>query len=407
MTEDRSEGLRVAAQVRLAAFTLHADFTVPPGLTVLFGPSGAGKSVTLQVVAGLVPLAAGCVTLGGRVLADMAKGLALPPRLRRVGYVPQHYALFPHLTVAQNIAYALPAPRHPWDADGMARRARRVAELLALVRLEGFENRWPRQLSGGQQQRVALARALAADPEALLLDEPLGALDAPTRAAVQDDLRAVVLASGVPAIVVTHDLAEARALADRLVVLAEGHVVAHGPIAEVLATPPTAETALLLGWRNVLPVAAIVSVPGMGDAGEWRRVELTCGQILNIRAPSQSISRVTSGPISPAGEQGHDVRAAGVALHADRVELAPLMNSVQPCVGTHLTGTLRAAADGGAFYAVRVALDGAEPEHPELTVTCSPREWNALGLAPGDRVVVRAPEGAARLVAAPSNRGAR
>ena len=400
------QGLRVEAEIRLSEFTLRADFTAPPGLTVLFGPSGAGKSLALQAVAGLVPLSAGRVMLGRHTLADSAKGFSGPPRQRRVGYVPQHYALFPHLTVAENVAYALPAARHPWDRAGKARRAARVAELLALVRLSGFEGRWPRQLSGGQQQRVALARALAAGPEALLLDEPLGALDAPTRAAVQDDLRGVVLASGVPAVVVTHDLAEARALADRLVVLVEGRVVAQGPIAEVLAAPPSAEAAMLLGWRNVLPVTAISSVGSLDTgAGVCRRVELACGQTLEV-----SLERLADSPTSSPFDclaPSHSGDALALALHADRIALAP-EGSTRKDSGTGcLTGSLRSVSDGGAFYMLRVALDGAAaPAQSELTVTCSPREWAALGVAQGGRVAIRVPPGAARLVAA-ANGGAR
>ena len=397
-------GLRVEAEVRVSAFTLLADFAAPPGLTVLFGPSGAGKSLALQAIAGLIPLTAGRVTLGERVLADAAKDLALPPRLRRVGYVPQHYALFPHLTVAQNVAYALAAPRLPWDAAGKAQRARRVADLLALVRLSGFEDRWPRHLSGGQQQRVALARALAADPEALLLDEPLGALDAPTRAAVQDDLRAVILASGVPAVVVTHDLTEARALADRLVVLIEGRAIAQGPVAATLATPPTANAALLLGWRNVLPMTTLTPVPCPSGAGETYRIELACGQTLHVRHPHLSTA---ASPAPPGRDDGQGAGDVALALHADHIEIVRRADEAGPDDGATLAGTLRSASDSGAHYTLRVVLDGAAPEHADLSVTCSPREWAALDLAPGARVAVRTPEGAARLVAAPANGGTR
>lgn len=421
MSDGADAGLRVKAEVRLPAFTLRAEFSAPPGLTVLFGPSGAGKTLALQAIAGLVTLSFGQIALGGRTLADGAAGFSLPARLRRVGYVPQHYALFPHLTVAQNVAYALAAPRHPWDSAGKLRRMRRVAELLALVRLSGFEDRWPRQLSGGQQQRVALARALAADPEALLLDEPLGALDAPTRAAVQDDLRAVVLASGVPAMIVTHDLAEARALADRLVVLIAGRVVAQGPTAGVLASPPTADAALLLGWRNVLPITAITAISGTAGADTHLRVTLACGQTLELRAPpaipssafgaSSPLRRISDAtessqthqtePISSeTAERQEPGASCALALHADRLEVVSLVETSSLCRGDRLSGTLRSASDGGAHYTLRVALDGAASDQSAIAATCSPREWAALGLAPGARVAVRVPEGAARLVGA-------
>ncbi|HEY7833777.1 MAG TPA: ABC transporter ATP-binding protein [Ktedonobacterales bacterium] len=372
-----SIGLAVHATVRLPDFALDAAFRVPPGLTVLFGPSGAGKSLTLQAIAGLVPLDAGRIALGQRALADSAQGTMLPPRLRRLGYVPQQYALFPHLTVAQNVAYALPRPRHPWDHVTKAVRDEQVAALLELVRLPGYAGRWPRQLSGGQAQRVALARALAADPAALLLDEPLSALDAPTRLAVRDDLRAIVLAGGLPSLVVTHDLAEARALADRLVVLIAGRVVTEGPVDAVLAAPPSAECARLLGWRNVLPVARLER------AGATMRVTLTCGQTLAL------------------ANEGHGVSTAdqvALALHADRLEFAPGGGAEYTGSGACLDGTVLAAHDAGPYYAVTVGLGAGDSDTADLDVTCSPREWAALGCAAGQSVRVRVPPGAARLV---------
>ncbi|HLJ81998.1 MAG TPA: ABC transporter ATP-binding protein [Ktedonobacterales bacterium] len=396
-----TSGLAVAAGVRLPGFTLSAEFTVPPGLTVLFGPSGAGKSLLLQAIAGLMPLSTGAITLNKRALADARRGISLPSRLRGVGYVPQSYALFPHLTVAGNIAYALPAPRTPWDRAAKAARDTRVAELLALVRLPDFADRWPRQLSGGQQQRVALARALAADPDALLLDEPLAALDAPTRAAVQDDLRAVILASGIPALVVTHDLNEARALADRLVVLVAGRIAAEGPLAEVLAAPPSAEAALLLGWRNVLPIARIAR------DGSCLRVTLPCGQTLAL-AEAEECAVASPAPMAPlsAHGEGLGVRFA-LALSADRLEMsrtdapAPVAMPDDPTLAYDsgvLRATLRTVTDAGPFFVLRVALVGA-PEGADLvSVTCSRREWAALGVTPGDSLALRVPNGAARLV---------
>jgi len=187
--------LAVTARRRLAGFVLDVSFCVPSGLTVLFGPSGAGKSLTLQAVAGLCPLDMARITLGSVMLHDSAAGVCLTPQQRRVGYVPQSYALFPHLTVAQNIAFGL--RQRGRDA------ARRVQELVSLMRLDGLERRRPAQLSGGQQQRVALARALAADPQLLLLDEPFSALDAAVREALREELRDFHERIGVPIVLVT------------------------------------------------------------------------------------------------------------------------------------------------------------------------------------------------------------
>lgn len=372
-----SIGLTVQATVHLPAFTLHAGFRVPPGLSVLFGPSGAGKSLTLQAIAGLVPPDAGRVALGQRALTDTDLGIALPPRQRHIGYVPQQYALFPHLTVAQNVAYALPHPRYPWDHAASAARNAQVAALLDLVRLPDFAARWPRQLSGGQAQRVALARALAAGPQALLLDEPLSALDAPTRMAVRDDLRAIILAGGLPSLVVTHDLAEARALADRLVVLIAGHVVAEGPVSAVLAAPPTAECALLFGWRNVVSVARIE------HDGARVRATLTCGQTLSLAD--------TKLDAAPEGQHA-------LALHADRLEVARKGDATSGEAGECLHGTLMAIHDAGPYLELTVALGSQGKGSASVVVTCSPREWPALGCAAGDAVWVRVPHGAARLI---------
>ena len=367
-----SDGLSVDVQMSLERFSLRARLGVPPGLTAIFGPSGAGKSLTLQLIAGLIPVQRGRITLDERALVDTERGVSLPAGARRVGYVPQSYALFPHLTVAGNVGYALPGLRSPWDHEARAHRAKRVAELLSLVRLEGFEERWPRQLSGGQAQRVALARALAASPRALLLDEPLAALDGPTRVAVRDDLRAVVLASGIPALVVTHDLAEARALSDRLALLIDGRVVAEGSTADVLATPPSAAAALLLGWRNTLPIAAVAR-----ERSEVVCVTLPGGQRLRI-----------------AGENDTSAVGRALALNADRLELRATADAGD--TPESLRARVLHVTDYGAYTLVHTALDGADAT--TLDVTCSPREWAALAPGPGEIVAVHVPSGAARLV---------
>lgn len=385
-------GLSVDCDLRRGAFALGAHFTAPAGVTVLLGPSGAGKSLTLQSIVGLLTPSAGRIALGSRALYDGAKGLNLPTRLRRIGYVPQFSALFPHLSVGENIAYGLPARRCDWWRPGLpaqvrAKDAARVEELLALVRLSGFATRMPGTLSGGQAQRVALARALASEPEALLLDEPLSALDTPTRVALRSDLRAVLAASGVPALFVTHDLEEARALADRLVVLLDGRVVAEGRIAEVLATPPTAEAALLLGWGNVLPVA------GVWKEGMGAHVTLPGGQEIILPACATS-------PLSP-----HEGAEMALALRADRLQLANSNTSVgaDTVPGAALLGRLLSITDFGPYLALSVALDSAE-ELPPLRLSCSPREVAALAFVPGDSVRVCVPPEAVRLVHTPSVR---
>jgi molybdenum ABC transporter ATP-binding protein len=229
--------VRVAASA--GAFRLDAEFAAPAGITALFGPSGAGKTLTLRCIAGLTRPDAGRIEVAGRTLFDSATGIDLPARDRRVGYVFQQYALFPHLTVERNVAYGLHAlPR--------AARRPRAAELLNLVGLAGFGDRSPSGLSGGQQQRVAIARALAGDPRILLLDEPFAALDAMVRVRLRAELRELHRRTGIPMLLVSHDLAEIRHLADHLVLLEDGRVLASGDLTRVLRDPANERAAALL-----------------------------------------------------------------------------------------------------------------------------------------------------------------
>ncbi len=209
------------------------------GVTALFGPSGAGKTLTLRHLAGLARARSGRIRLGGRVLFDSATGIHLPPRERRIGLVFQEAALFPHLSVAGNVGYGMSGLRRD-------ERAHRVDELLELVRLPGYEERRPRSLSGGEAQRVALARALAPGPSLLLLDEPFAALDFRVRRELRSELLRLSRLTGIPMILVTHSLADVRALSRTLILLDRGRVVASGPTAHLLADPGTPEAAALL-----------------------------------------------------------------------------------------------------------------------------------------------------------------
>lgn len=231
--------LDVALRTSADAFVLDVAFHAAGGITALFGPSGAGKTLTLRHVAGLERAEAGRIALDGRVLFDREARIDLRPRERRVGYVFQDYALFPHLDVESNIAFGLAGrPREEREA--------RVRELLALVELDGFEGRPVKSLSGGERQRVALARALAPEPALLLLDEPFAALDFRVRAALRRSLRSIQRQAEVPMILVTHSLPDVRQLSDDLVLLDRGRVVAAGPTADLLTSPESAEVAELL-----------------------------------------------------------------------------------------------------------------------------------------------------------------
>lgn len=226
--------------------TVEADLEfslADPVVTVLFGPSGSGKTTILRCLAGLEEPTEGRIAYDDEVWFD--NRTRVKPQRRRVGYLSQRYALFPHLTVTANVAYGLKGvPR--------AQRHARVGHLLKMCGLEGLEQRHPRKLSGGQQQRVALARALAGEPRLILLDEPLAALDTPMRAGLARELRELLVASGLPAVAVTHDRNEALLLGDELVLLHDGHIVQSGPVASVLTRPASVEAAEIVGIETVV-----------------------------------------------------------------------------------------------------------------------------------------------------------
>jgi len=213
-------------------------------LLALVGPSGSGKTTLLRMIAGLHRPASGRIACNGTTWVDVAAGTWVRPQQRRVGMVFQDYALFPHLTALQNLTIAL---RHL----PVAERRRRAADLLALVHLTGLEDRRPGQLSGGQQQRVALARALVREPSVLLLDEPFAAVDQVTRRKLQSELAVLRRRLSIPIVLVTHDLQEAVALADRLVVLHRGRTLQAGTPAEVMLRPRTPLVARLVDQGNV------------------------------------------------------------------------------------------------------------------------------------------------------------
>ena len=368
-----ADGLRVDFELRRAAFHLRANLTAPPGLTALLGPSGAGKSLTLQAIAGLAGIEHGTMRLNGRMLADTRASVALAPRLRRVGYVPQSYALFPHLSVAANIAYGLPR--------GLDREARdkRVADLLRLARLPGYELRRTHELSGGEAQRVALARALAAEPEALLLDEPFSALDAPTRASVRDDLREMALASALPTLLVTHDLGEALALASRLALMVHGRVIALGDTDEVTARPETALAARLLGWSATLALSRVERTAG-GVCVTLAR----CGQSLPLPMEDCATGALAVGASRVA-----------LALRPERLRVSRLGEGAAEMAS--LSGLVGEITTRGPIWSARVAL-GRDGSGLRLDLPFSAREWQALDLAAGDAVSLEPLAGAARLV---------
>ena len=231
------------------AFSLAARFESNAARVVLFGPSGAGKSLTLQAIAGLVRPGAGRIALGGRVLFDSAQGIDLPARERRIGYLFQEHALFPHLSVARNIAFGL-LPTLPWRMRTEV--VAQVERLMHQLDLTGLAERRPHELSGGQRQRVALARALLREPDVLLLDEPFAALDPSLRARVRSELEGIRQRFGVPMVLISHDLDDVRDLADTLVLFEPGRVaaVAHARAGDPAALLAQARAAIAHATRT-------------------------------------------------------------------------------------------------------------------------------------------------------------
>ena len=228
--------------------TIEAQLTFPldpPSVTILFGPSGSGKTTILRCLAGLEQPEQGSIRFNNQSWFDVTRGVALPPQARGLGYMSQDYALFPNYTVEGNIAYGL------GDCSS-AEKTARVREVLQLLQIEGLAQHRPVQLSGGQQQRVALARAIARRPRLLLLDEPLSALDAPTRARLCGELRRLLTRLAIPSVVVTHDWTEALALGDQIAVIDNGRVLQTGRPQDVFSRPANADVARVVGVETVV-----------------------------------------------------------------------------------------------------------------------------------------------------------
>jgi molybdate ABC transporter permease protein len=237
--------LEVAFERRLENFTLNVDLGAGPGAVGLLGPSGSGKSMTLRMIAGVSTPDRGRIVLNGRVLFDSGSRTDLPPARRRVGMVFQDYALFPHLTVAENVGFGL---------DHLPRNDRtvRVDQQLASMRIAELAHRYPREISGGQRQRVAIARCMAMEPDALLLDEPFAALDPHLRRQTEEQLRETLAHFHGAVVFVTHDMEEAFRFCTDLLVLNHGRVIAKGPKHELFERPRTVAAARLTGCKNIV-----------------------------------------------------------------------------------------------------------------------------------------------------------
>ncbi len=238
--------IRANIQTTVGNFELAVDLAVDREITVLYGHSGAGKTLTLEAIAGLLTPREGRIELHDQVVFESASGINLPPQRRNLGYLVQSYALFPHLTVAQNIAYGIGHLRR-------SERRARVDDIAGMFGLRDLLDRRPARISGGQAQRVALARALVRQPRVLLLDEPFAAVDSSIRRTLRRELRQLAQRLDLSVVMVTHDLTEAYNVGDRLAVIDHGRVLQAGPRDEVFHRPATARAAELLGVQNIVP----------------------------------------------------------------------------------------------------------------------------------------------------------
>lgn len=296
------------------------DLDVAPGsFCSVLGPSGSGKTTLLRILAGFEQPDAGQVVLNGEVLEDGRR--TVPPNRRRIGYVPQDGSLFPHLSVRQNVAFGLPRRE---------RRGKGVADLLAMVGLEGLERRYPHQLSGGQQQRVALARALAVGPALVLLDEPFSSLDASLRASVRQDVRRALADEGATVLLVTHDQDEALSLSDQVAVIQDGRLGQCGPPGALYRRPVSPALARSLGQANFVTGTATggtVSTPlgvlpleGPGYRGGTELLVLIRPEQVEL-LPAGTQARCV-GEVTGREYYGHD---AVVWVRADGAEQSTLM----------------------------------------------------------------------------------
>jgi molybdate transport system ATP-binding protein len=336
------ETLELDIAVGLRSFELGVRLSVGAETVALVGPSGAGKTTVLRAIAGLRRPDRGRIALGERVWFDDKAKVDLPPERRSVGLVFQEYALFPHMTVRANVAFG-----------GQAR----VEELLDRLRIGHLAGERPGALSGGERQRVAVARALARDPDVLLLDEPLSALDAHTRATVRAELQDVLAELALPTLIVTHDFRDAAALADRMGVIVDGRLRQAGTAAQLVAHPADAFVAAFTGG-NLLP--------GRGDGGP--EVALDAGGVVRAAQPA------------PSGRVGVAVYPweVAVALHA-------------PADGLNaLPGVVHGLSPEGGRVRLRVG---------EVVVERPADEIGRLGLEPGTPAWATFPPDAVRIVA--------
>lgn len=324
-----------------SAFQLDADFSIPSGITILFGPSGAGKSTLLDCIAGLINPDEGRIAIASDLLFDSANATNIPPQKRRLGYLFQSPALFPHLTAQQNVEYGLP------QIPALVRE-NTAREILKQFRVESFAARKPAELSGGEAQRVALARALVVNPRALLLDEPLSGLDADLKNSIIADLRAWNAAHQIPILYVTHDRAEVDALGKRVITMNQGKIVQQGSPREVLDAPRHQRLALASGFENLL-------------AGTVREVRLEEGVMRISLDGSSTVIEVPLGYAKHGDPVRVAIRAGDILLAAEKPSGLSARNIFQGTLQSieQRSATMICKVQAGAVFEVHVTLGAA------------------------------------------------
>jgi iron(III) transport system ATP-binding protein len=328
------------------------DLDVPGGITAVLGASGCGKTTLLRLVAGFLEPDAGTIRLGGLVVAG--EGRPVPPRLRRIGYVPQEGALFPHLDVAANVAFGLSSGRR---SDAARRRVQEMLELVELPRAAA--SRQPHELSGGQQQRVALARALASGPDVVLLDEPFSSLDAGLREETGRAVARALRATGATAVLVTHDQAEALSLADQVAVMAHGRFLQVATPTEVYLDPASPAVASFVGHAALVPARAVAgtATSALGPvrvrgAGEGRVVLAIRPEQVAV-TPTEDPDCVTA-QVLAVSFFGHDAtvraRVAGEHEPVEVIARVPATGVPEPGteIGLRVVGEVLAFAGDGS-----------------------------------------------------------
>jgi molybdate transport system ATP-binding protein len=350
-------GVQVKASLQLAS---------GPSVTVLFGPSGAGKTTLLRCIAGLDSLTAGRIVFKDQVWADAARRHHLPTQKRPIGFLFQDYALFPNLSVRDNIGFGI-------QYLSGELRASRIRQTASNLQVDDLLDRGPHQLSGGQQQRVALARVLVREPELLLLDEPLSALDGAARDHVRSELARLLRRLQIPAILVTHDWVDALSLGDRLHVMSRGAVLQQGTPEEVFARPRHPEVASAVGMENLV-------------AG---RVTARTGDVVTIRVASAEL--VAADPRDGLTEYFVCIRGENVTLETERPGISSARN--------HLHGSIVEIAPAGSLMKVVVDIGF------EVTALVTRQAVLDMGLVPGSAVFVAFKASAVHLIPKSVNEG--